>query len=408
LGKLFFGSDLKVSSAPFPVESIFGLLALGRIIWSQWPLPKFNSSLVKALLLFGFADLWLLMREANWELIWYPPFYGLWVRFAAFCLLCYVAMRKGGPRGALFFFGAVGFACGMQAIEYIINFGKNVNIAGTVSAAQANMMEVQFARASSMQGDPNVLALFWALAASAVGYLAFASRVWRIPAFAGFMVLLVGIVQSASRTGLLTLGGSCVAWLVIERRHRIKGILAITVLFAFLWLLSGTGFRDRILANDSIEKSRTYVWENGLQCILRSPWVGSGYRYYENSEIPEGAHNSLMDAMAKGGVVYLVPYLVCLFVLCQIGQSSTAKNLPFRKFYVTGLCGYLIGIQGLNFVMLSGGGSSFMIFGAAFAMIGLQEGDTDGFGSAKKHLKTRASGLPAWKGKNMAAKQTQT
>ncbi len=147
--------------------------------------------------------------------------------------------------------------------------------------------QISGGRAAGNLRQPNHLSslLLWSLVA--LLWLAERGRVGRLAAPALGVLLLAGIVLSASRTGMLgvlMLGGW--GWLDrrLSRRSRAL-LLASPVVFALLW----TGLAawahhsqqvfggDAQLAKGDISSSRFAIWSNTLALIAHDPWLGVGW-----------------------------------------------------------------------------------------------------------------------------------
>ena len=142
-------------------------------------------------------------------------------------------------------------------------------------------------RAAGNLRQPNHLSslLLWSLVALA--WLAERRRVGARAGIALGVLLLAGVVLSASRTGMigvLLLG----AWGLVDRRlsRRARaGLIAAPVVFALLWFGLAALAHDRhhLFGGDAqfdkgdISSSRFAIWSNTLALIAAHPWLGVGW-----------------------------------------------------------------------------------------------------------------------------------
>ncbi len=147
--------------------------------------------------------------------------------------------------------------------------------------------QISGGRAAGNLRQPNHLSslLLWSLVA--LLWLSERGRIGRLAAPALGVLLLAGIVLSASRTGMLgvlMLG----AWGLLDRRlsRRSRALLiALPFVFALLWsgLAAWAHHGQHVFGGDAqlvkgdISSSRFAIWANTLALIANHPWLGVGW-----------------------------------------------------------------------------------------------------------------------------------
>lgn len=250
--------------------------------------------------------------------------------------------------------------------------------------------------------DPNALAAYYALMGPVVLGLAFAAAGWRRRAWgAGFLVIVLAMVMTAGRTGLLSMGLACLllVWLALRRqldaidpsvairRHlrRLAGrgvVLALTVVA--LLLAAGTVLNIQHAQQtsylhtwlytfnvrqppDAIAKGRLAVWHTVIGMIREAPFTGIGLgnavqefdRYRDRlgvASLPANArlsaHNTFLLVTSELGVLGLVAWLL---VMLAVAHGIRAPgNLPAGERASWPALGLAAGLAGFTLTMLTG------------------------------------------------------
>jgi len=250
--------------------------------------------------------------------------------------------------------------------------------------------------------DPNALAAFYALVAPVLAGLAMQALGWRRVAWSvGLVLVLVAVVMTAGRAGLVALavGLLAMAWVALRhgldeidatrvvRRHFRWAVRATLVaLVAGLLLLVAVGsalnvrheqqtsylhtwlytFNVRQPA-DAIAKGRIAVWEVALGLIREHPLVGQGIGaapgQFERMRadlgietLPHDArlspHNTYLLVTSELGALGLAAFLLMFWaVVIGVRARDNLRDREAATWPVTGLVG---GLVGYSLTMLTG------------------------------------------------------
>jgi O-antigen ligase len=233
---------------------------------------------------------------------------GLWT-FAARGLPASLAWANVGSvvaMAALLCLGAAAARGGVRPLglfQALVLAGVLSALLGAVQALAPAAVPAEWLASSSLPGravgqlrQPNHLAtlLLWSIAAMVPlidsGVLS-RTAVRRVVAFVVLGVLVVGVVLSGSRTGLLATG-LLLVWAVVDGRlsRLSRALLAVAPLLAFVlsWLLTveaqgtagvGMGAR-RSEAGSDWSSSRLAIWRDTWDLIVANPWTGVGLGDY--------------------------------------------------------------------------------------------------------------------------------
>lgn len=185
-----------------------------------------------------------------------------------------------GIAGAWLAAGLVGLLIG--ALQYADVQGLPTWLVATSATA---------GRAVGNLRQPNHLSTLLALGLCSLLWLGH-RRGWELPALLTLQALLVlGIVLSSSRTGLLMLV-LLAAWALLDRRlpRRLRVMLLATVPAALAWTaavhvwseMAGVRYfaEARLASNSDISSSRFAIWKNTLDLIAQHPWTGVGWNNF--------------------------------------------------------------------------------------------------------------------------------
>jgi putative inorganic carbon (hco3(-)) transporter len=191
----------------------------------------------------------------------------------------------------------------------------------------------------------------------AVGLKGYLGR-WK---FWGLLALLPGtaaltVIASSSRGGQLGLA-AVILLLVLQTKHRIRGLVAGAVVLAALWAVLPDEQRERFdaMGDDQTSINRTTYWEHGMEIAANYPVLGIGFRnwlpYYRTNYNPQGElpHNIFVEAGAElgyTGFIALILLMAGTFVLNHRTRRM-ARRLPvwgpFLRATALGLDGALVG-----------------------------------------------------------------
>jgi O-antigen ligase len=193
------------------------------------------------------------------------------------------------------------------------------------------------ARLASGIANPNELATILVAAVALALGLAAALRdkpLLRLAAFGATAICTAGVFLTGSRGGLVALGVSLVAFLLIGARFRGRFLLvAITVAFAAVGYynhVASPEVRERLTDVES-GSGRTDLWEIGWRMVEAEPVVGVGGGNFEAvspsfllqpgsieraeffiGSAPKATHNSYLEIWAELGIVGLALFLAIL------------------------------------------------------------------------------------------------
>lgn len=257
-------------------------------------------------------------------------------------------------------------------------------------------------RINSTFVDPNALASYYALIGPVVLGLAFGADGWRRHAWGlCFGVVVLAMVMTAGRTGLLSLGLACalLVWLALRRRlegvdpaaivrryaRRVarRALLASLALVGLLVVVGTTLNIQHVQQTsylhtwlytfnlrqpvDAIAKGRLAVWQTVLGMVRESPVVGIGLghavgefeRYRDQLGIESlpadarlSAHNTFLLIASELGLLGLIAWLLMMGTV--IHGIRAPGNLPAGDRRVWPALGLAAGLGGYALTMLTG------------------------------------------------------
>ena len=180
--------------------------------------------------------------------------------------------------------------------------------------------------------NPNRLALFAIIAIGALWYALqnMHNPLFRAGIIAVVLVLILGVVMTASRSGLLGLL-TCMGFIAVEQGlslRRLFGMMLVGTLALILVLqlvpekslerignLPGTGGTSSDIGTGSLER-RQYGFEIGLEIVSENVLLGVGAGNWDITRFlhdPTGStaapHNSYLQGMAEGGLFCVLAFL---------------------------------------------------------------------------------------------------
>jgi exopolysaccharide production protein ExoQ len=162
------------------------------------------------------------------------------------------------------------------------------------------------------------------------------NRKWKPVWLSVLLVALFALVLSQARTETLGFIAGGLVILALRKRRRVM-LFGVGALFALLLGLTGFfhdlwTFGTRGQGFDPTLTGRTLVWEQGLEVVRNSPWVGLGFqadRYYMNGQHAHDAVlHALMQAGALGTIAYVAAYGLTWVLVVRLYRSRQSGNLP--------------------------------------------------------------------------------
>ena len=264
---------------------------------------------------------WLWMHECGWRL---PP---------SKALTSSLALIVGPVVIALSTVQAVTSATSLRLADY--------------GAARASgLYDANYAMAAVAMGSAALLAI------SDCASLNRATRVFAMLASA-FGVLCIPFL--GSRTGALALlAGLLAVFATGKAASRIVLLLmcAATLLSLPYWPASIVGRFTNL--QDQFVASRQAVQQNAWDAFLAKPLLGGGLNSYygPGKRSASVAHNTLLAALAEGGIVYAVFFLSILWALGRFAwHSHTIMHDPSGRVLLGALAAYCVASGSLNFTI---------------------------------------------------------
>jgi len=191
---------------------------------------------------------------------------------------------------------------------------------------------------TSAGGDANTMATTMATTIPlAIAFVRlYKNIVIRIVAIGLIGLLLLMIVNTGSRTGmvtLLTVSGT----LIFFSRHRLAAVAMVVVLVGVGWVFLPDQYRDRYMTIvddeddlDKLSSGRIEIWENGIQMFLSSPIYGIGGSFKAANAsgdfgpaLKMQPHNLYVQLLACYGIIGFVVWFTFLFAM--IGQLLRSR-----------------------------------------------------------------------------------
>ncbi len=174
------------------------------------------------------------------------------------------------------------------------------------------------------------------------------------------VAMLMCIVFTASRGGILGSGTGCLYLLWAARHHlslsnKLLMIAAVPVLGILAWFMLPESNRELILLRfsfinesdidwDQGSSGRTYIWEYGLRLWKESPIFGQGWGAYQNIT-GHSPHSVYLDYAIGLGIVGLAIALFLYWKLFRFYKSSIKLHRDHNAtLLLTGMSAGLIGL----------------------------------------------------------------
>jgi len=191
---------------------------------------------------------------------------------------------------------------------------------------------------TSAGGDANTMATTMAttIPLAIVFIRLYKNIIIRIVAFGLIGLLLLMIVNTGSRTGMVTLIAVS-GTLIFFSRHRMAAIALVVVIIGIGWVFLPDQYRDRYMTIvddeedlDKMSSGRIEIWENGIQMFLSSPFYGVGGSFKAANAsgdfgpaLKMQAHNLYIQILACYGIIGFAVWMT--FLLSMIVQLLRSR-----------------------------------------------------------------------------------
>lgn len=217
--------------------------------------------------------------------------------------------------------------------------------------------------------DRNDLALAMVMMLPMLRYFQVHSEVAliRIASYAGFPIVLLAILGTQSRGGVVALAVAGL-WLILKSKRRVISLVAIATVLVLGVSLVPANWSARIKGietaadKDSSAQGRLQMWRYAMDLTVDHPVVGGGFKTFANrqfssSYLPEGiplraSHSVYFEALGEHGYVglflLLLTYTTTFITAMQTGKLC--KNYPELKWaddmntaFQAGILGFFVG-----------------------------------------------------------------
>lgn len=197
--------------------------------------------------------------------------------------------------------------------------------------------------------DPNYTAVVSG-AVFLIFFILFSQKRDKYFSIIGMIFSLLTMIAAGSRTAII---GTAVPLMIIGTRKIFAFVLLVLSFTLFLYTYSSeipAPIVERFTkVQEGYEDSRESVFVNAIYFISKEPIWGNGKKYYMGSDsiIEGGAHNTYLEILAEGGLVYFT--ILMLFIVFTYFKI---KNLVFAKekeFYLGIHILYIISSLGVSY-----------------------------------------------------------
>jgi putative inorganic carbon (hco3(-)) transporter len=246
----------------------------------------------------------------------------------------------------------------------------------TYASSRGAVAATENARGSGLQGDPNYFATYQVIALPAALALTTWDRRprWRAAYFAIVAVLVISVVSSLSREGLLALAGVVLATLLLPRRtffrhaaHKTYYLAAIGVAAAAAALVGSASFvaRAQSIINPTDRGSgRLDLWSAAWHGFHNHPWLGLGSGNFPvhaldllqttpgvNTTAPytiaNQVHNAYLETLVElgpiGAAVFIFMIGLCAWYLIRASRRARRQGRPALERFAVAITISLLG-----------------------------------------------------------------
>ena len=190
---------------------------------------------------------------------------------------------------------------------------------------------------------------------------------WKQVAMASLPVsAVVSIVASSSRGAMVGIGVVALWWMfAVNRRHRIRGLIAVAVVAVATVAIVPEGSRDRFsdIGGDETSTARQLRWQQGIEMVQQYPVLGVGYAnwseyhidHYQRGDSSRLSHNIFIQVWAELGYAGLLAFLFMIWAKFKVNGHTRrlARKTPgdhrFSYAMAFGLDGAMIGYLASGF-----------------------------------------------------------
>jgi O-antigen ligase len=161
--------------------------------------------------------------------------------------------------------------------------------------------------------------------------------------FAAFMVMIISLVLSMSRSGVIALVGTLLGVAAIARGRftRRTALLSVTAVAAIVAITSAYANTQPLIhrferIGESGTEGRTLIWRDTVNVIQDFPLTGVGlggyqtamlvYQQGDRSRFTNQAHNQYLHLLAEGGLLVSVPAALTIVAFVQLFRKRLAKD----------------------------------------------------------------------------------
>ncbi|MBM4334007.1 MAG: O-antigen ligase family protein [Deltaproteobacteria bacterium] len=175
-------------------------------------------------------------------------------------------------------------------------------------------------RSAATLHNPNALAIFLVLNIPLVLYGIYKNVLNRNLGYLALIIILLGVLGTISRKGIITAGLSCAIFLVMKRNYK---ILLLSIILCALFITFSIGIEPIAKRFDEkkINEQIAGKWNMtlaGWNMFRQHPLKGLGYKGYYNEfgkyfrdsgRLKYDAHNNFITALANFGLIGIGPFL---------------------------------------------------------------------------------------------------
>jgi len=335
-------------------------LGWAKRLWHDRTLRTFAVLLLLWVLACGVSGV-VIQRDAD-----AVKLFGGFVYLAALAL--FVSMISSRSEGDLE--AATSWSEAMLAISALAIVGGSLTflwyIAHPISDSQYNFGSLFFSHSEKLIGPfekSNQLAGFIVLFAPLVYELALSQtkRLRQVVYGGALIVMLVGLVMTASRAGFLSLGICALLYipiLILRKRYRALLIMLQVIMLGAALLLSPIrwpgvsrivkGFDDVLSAGQVTDGFRLRNWSQAIHAFLESPLHGIGLTQFDVRYQHE-VHNTLLAVLAETGLIGFLPLLSTIVFIGVLAIRNVVRATRWNRRWMPWCWGLLMGM-GAEFI----------------------------------------------------------
>ena len=165
------------------------------------------------------------------------------------------------------------------------------------------------------------------------------SKIKRIIKYFAYLIALMCIVFTVSRSGILFFGlytlYIIVKWILRDTKRlaiRMLGVFTCAILILSIYILSDSSLFERFNW-DSLTSSRFQVYKEGLELFLKYPLTGvSAYSFKIYDAVK--AHNWILESLIESGIFCSIILFYVIYLVIKIVSKRNKEYLPFVAVYL--------------------------------------------------------------------------